>query len=208
MNGVRDVVARTGLAIAAVTLAASVVAPMAAAASGTNAKPTGKQTISQHARIDSARVVVALTHMRLNRSDLVYNYLEFTKIPIKNVFQIERNARTVKEVFAAANSTVAKWVPFQYKAEAVRLLFESANLAGLSATFVNGKGQPVNWVKYRFNTPVSLRIDSASGHYLANMNINPWIVAPGNIEAYVNDIETVAANAAYLEKLPYFVPMS
>ena len=208
MNGARSAVSRVGFAVVAMTLAASIAAPMAAAASGPKGKTKASPAISRHARIDSSRVAAALIDMNLNRSDLVYNYLEFTRIPIKNVLQIERNARTVRAVLGAAHATVAKWIPFKYKAEAIRLLFQSANLAGLSTAIVNAKGRPVDWMTYRFNTPVSLRISSASGHYLADMSINPWIVAPGNIEAYVNDIETVAANAAYLERLPYFVPMS
>ncbi|EOO71516.1 cell wall anchor protein [Bacillus mycoides] len=168
------------------------------AAPATHADTNGKEA--------SQKLVSTLKALNLDHVDYLYSYLQKTSLTDQEQAQINANAAKVNQIISGVNNVMD--LTNAQKAEALRLFLESAKLAHLQVAIVDGKGNDLDLLNYKFKGNVLIQLKDLNGRLLATINPTRDMVKAANFQGLVNSLKVVVEAKRELNATGKFVPMT
>jgi hypothetical protein len=167
------------------------------AAPATHADTNGKEA--------SKKLVSTLKALNLDHVDYLYSYLQKTSLTDQEQAQINANAAKVSQMISGVNNVMD--LTNAQKAEALRLFLESAKLAHLQVAIVDGKGNDLDLLNYKFKGNVLIQLKDLNGRLLATINPTRDMVKAANLQGLVNSLKVAMEAKRELNATGKFVPM-
>ncbi|MGH1092563.1 cell wall anchor protein [Bacillus mycoides] len=168
------------------------------AAPATHADTNGKEA--------SQKLVSTLKALNLDHVDYLYSYLQKTSLTDQEQAQINANAAKVNQIISGVNNVMD--LTNAQKAEALRLFLESAKLAHLQVAIVDGKGNDLDLLNYKFKGNVLIQLKDLNGRLLATINPTRDMVKAANFQGLVNSLKVAVEAKRELNATGKFVPMT
>ncbi|AIW88294.1 hypothetical protein bwei_5789 [Bacillus mycoides] len=168
------------------------------AAPATHADTNGKEA--------SQKLVSTLKTLNLDHVDYLYSYLQKTSLTNQEQAQINANAAKVNQMISGVNNVMD--LTNAQKAEALRLFLESAKLAHLQVAIVDGKGNGLDLLNYKFKGNVLIQLKDLNGRLLATINPTRDMVKAANFQGLVNSLKVAVEAKRELNATGKFVPMT